>query len=172
MTKFILCLLSATLMVACSKKKSSGGSGDVGRFKGLWMQEEQANELRKTGKIDSVCADKAKNGGTYAAFWNFDEKGNVRLYSLERGQAMPPQDLGAVDGSGGFKPSPMMAKDMEPSTRYSALVSGDRLVMTAALGQKHVDMTFVRSSEEEAKTFYRLQDECAVSQPAGSRPNN
>lgn len=150
----LVLILAAMFAVGCGKSGSGGGGNSP--FAGIWFQEDEAQELRKTGKMESLCPEVRKNpNARIVNFRLIDPNGQTFLYVLEGNDRT--LKMGELANDGSFK---MTAKGMVENMSIFVSRSGDVLTFHFRSGKSEGKMNYLRSSRDEARAYYQAQANC------------
>lgn len=151
--------------VACVKShKMAQDEAPASRFAGYWLAEDEAQELRKTGKLQSQC-EAIKKDGTVLNLRRIDNQGNEFVVSLIEGadgnsKLEDIQKVSTISTTGQMKLEPDFAEDSDAKATFIARVDGDVLTETASLNKNSAGLKYLRSSEEEIRKYIEAQKEC------------
>ncbi len=152
-------LLLSVIFIGCSSDSSGGGSGDFSPFAGIWLEKNDAEELRTTGALESLCEDLKDNPGLTIENMRFVE-GDGSLYTyVPEDISVKNRKLGLLEDSGNFIPSASYKEGLNGTT-MSASIASDELTLTYNSKNASYAMQFLRSSINEAKAYYAAQEAC------------
>lgn len=149
---------------ACSG--SNGGSADEGGIdasavgmQGIWMQKNEADELRSTGTVEYVCQEVKKYPKRSIMNVRIVERnGTTYAYNPNIGK-IKELKIGVITASKGFAPSGSFKDQLGPAT-IKVDIDGDVLSFTYKFGESEITMDYLRSSETEARQYYAIQEAC------------
>ncbi len=168
---FVLAVTSLAVgLTACNSGSGGGGSKDgsggaqgsgatVSGAPGIWLAKEEAEELRATGRIESICAE-VKQDPDYTVMNTrlIDESGVVYLYDPKVGK-IEEMKMGVIDSSGKLNVSGFFKEDVGDA-EFKVVVENDILKVTAYAQGNTIPMEYVRSSDDELTKYYLFQDSC------------
>lgn len=156
---------------ACGKYHRVSQEGEASRFKGYWLEKTEAEELRRTGKLESLCAQIKKDGIAYN-LRKIDEKGNEFLV-LNQGvdaagtlTASDVQKISTINSAGQLKLEPDFKKQLSQNTAIMARMEGDLLIETTSSGKGSLSIYYLRSNATEAAQYFAAQKACTAAQQA------
>ncbi len=148
-------------LTACGKYHRVSQEGEVSRFKGYWLEKSEAEELRRTGKLESLCAEIKKDGMAYN-LRQFDSNGNEFIVFDVGQPADRLQKISTINSSGQMKLEPEFRKEVSQNTAVMARVEGDLLIETTSTGKESLSISYVRSNATEASQYFAAQKACTA----------
>ena len=153
--------LSACAGSSSGSAANNGGGIDaksVG-MQGVWIQKDEAEQLRATGKIDSICEEVKKDPNSSIMNVRLVEaNGTTYIYNPQVGK-IEQLKMGVITASGDFTPTPFF-KDQIGNATVRVSVSGDVLSFGYKYGQSEIAMDYLRSTDTEARQYYAAQEAC------------
>lgn len=128
---------------------------------GLWVDKSQAEELAKTGKLESLCARMKEEPliGKPSDTRFIETNGSVSIY-VPDGILVP---MGTVDKSGRFNLADAF-KQQNVDAQLSMKVSGDILIVITTYsntsGTVDVKSEYVRTNIEDIKNYFNAIEAC------------
>lgn len=142
-----------------------GGSGrDLGpasEYAGLWIDQDAAVELRKTGRLNSFCNDIGKGFDLQLVPARLiSRNGDVFMYDPSVG-AKPEFKIGSVSDQGKFQVSGIY-KVQSPGSKGYVEISEDKKSLSLVLTQSATKTTetYLRSTEDEIQEYFKAQQSC------------
>jgi hypothetical protein len=163
-----LCGMSLLLLGLAACHISRGGSApeqidaiSVGS-QGVWILKSDAEELRSTGKLLSLCEEMKKdphsNSYIYMNVRFVETSGTTYIYD-PRIDKVGQVKLGVIGPSGTFIPTPLL-KGRIGDASVKVVVSGDKLTFSYTYRKSFFDEDYLRSSEQEVSQYYSAQEAC------------
>jgi len=153
------CLAAAQSQDGDSSKSGQFVDAPFATMEGIWFQKNQAEELRATGQVASVCEEVRSNPNvTIMNVRLIESDGTTYIYNPQIGK-VDQLKFGLAQASGDFYPTPFFQEQIGNAT-VKVSVSEDVLSFTYKYGETAITMDYLRSSELEANQFYAVQDEC------------
>lgn len=125
----------------------------------LWLQKSDAEELRRTGSMKSLCEEIQKNPNTIVMnMRSIDQDGEIDLYH-PKVKNEDILNIGRLSDDG----TVVISKNYEaniPGATVRVTLNGDILTFTYSFDQSSAKMDYLRSSEEEALEYYGAQEDC------------
>jgi hypothetical protein len=161
--KIIFILVCTLGITACSGGNSSSKglpaeitANDANDLRGLWLEKKDAEELRSTGKLVSMCDEIKNHGGIVSNALRIEDSGRVTLYTES------PQSRGSVL-VGNFNLSLKIltlsddyAKDFGTKSLQGTVVNG---VLSFSKPENNL-FVFVKSTPPELDSYYKAQRDC------------
>ena len=121
---------------------------------GLWLAEDEAEELKSSGKLESLREKVAGDDSVYSNLRRIDAGGEV---TIPYGEGVAPLELGHMSQNGDIRLSARMAAEAskaagERVTSVGSHLDGDVLVIAGFGGG---EARFVRVSESDAQTYFQ-----------------
>ena len=166
--KSLTLILVATLLAlsGCGSKDSQSDLGSQGgaqvdnSMQGLWLQKNEANELRSTGKLESLCEEIRKEPNVKIVNMRLiDADGSNYLYIPQVGKR-PETKIGTVDASGKYTPVDSHKDKVGDGEVTAKLVDGELVFTYFFRNFGNVTNSYLKSSEEEAVRYYAAQEAC------------
>ena len=155
MRTIIFALAALTIgLVGCIKEhKVTGAPGPVG----TWMEKSNAEELQKTGKLESQCELlKQDPSAEIVNIRRFDANGEV--HEQKPAQKGEVTKVGTF-GRDGYVPDAVDELNAMGGKPASLVVKGDE--MTIIAGKKgEIRKDYVRVSQAEVDQYFAAQDAC------------
>ncbi len=159
---FIGSILLCATTTACSERARPNGSAVVpattSDFKGIWIEKSEAEELRSTGQLESLCEEMRKDPvGMVSNVRLIDKSGDIYIF-------VPDQDktealkMGTIVSNGVIL-SPDFQEQLEGGELKVSL-KDDALIFTLISGGFDFQMFYLRSTENEAKSYFAAQARC------------
>jgi hypothetical protein len=155
--------LAAFGLVACGGGSNNGASASTGgqtsivgaEVQGVWIQKSEAEELRTTHKIESLCEEVRKDPNVKIMNVRLiDSSGVTYIYDPQAGK-IEELNMGTLAPSGIFTPS-KLTKDMIGDATVKITAKNNVLTFTAG----GLSMEYLRSSDGEARQYYAAQEAC------------
>ncbi len=144
---FILLNFSATAFAETSSRE------------GLWLQKDEAEELRATGKVESLCEEIKKD--RFLVILNaraIEPDGSVYIYTPQLGK-VEQLKLGTLGADGTLAASPFMADQMADAT-INVTATDATLTFNFKRNDFAVEMDYLRSNDDEIAKYYAAQEAC------------
>lgn len=146
---------AALVLAGCGKDSGSEAKGNS-PYAGVWMQANEAQELRTTGKIESLCPELRKDADTIIVNVRLvDSFGTTFLYVPDENPDR--MKMGEIANDGNYK-STMQELGDNGQTRVS--MENDQLIFHYRFGKSETKMPYLRSSAGEARAYYAAQEAC------------
>lgn len=157
-----LALLCLAILSACGSDKTQDNAPAPGSpFQGLWLQQNNAEELRSTGRLDSICAELRSDPAVIINTRLIDAAGIAYAYYPRFGRPAELQ-TGTIANDGKFTPAGSRDKKFN-ITGGIASIHGDVLDFVYQTDHPLVPvaaMSYLRSSEAEINQFFAAQEAC------------
>lgn len=147
------------LMAACAPKtkKETTLSG----AQGIWLKKSDAEELRSTQKVASLCEDIRKDPDAKITHTRFvKENGGTYLYNPDTG-LQATFKIGVLKNSGEFKATESFKTAMNQANIRFTYAHG--ILTEHFLGLENmpsVSVDYVRTTDAELKMYFAAQDAC------------
>jgi len=164
--KFVGTLVVLFALTACHSSGGSGSSGaglveqmNLDSQQSIWMQKNEAEELRTTGKIQSVCEEVKKNPKYKIMNVRLvDSTGATYAYDPKIGK-IEELKIGTLDPSGSFFLTGFFQEQLgNVAVRVS--MSNDVMTFSYFFGSSKISTDYLRSYDEEAGFYYSMQEAC------------
>lgn len=161
--RFLTLGFLVALMSACN---SQGGPGPAASpndltgtgYEGLWIEKDEAQELRSTGKLNSLCAEVRKDpDATIMNVRLIANDGTTYVWDPDIGKR-DELKMGTLSRSGSFAVAGLASNSLN-NIAVHASVSGDDLKFTFGNGAG-IDMEYLRSSATEVRQYYVAEAAC------------
>lgn len=151
---------------ACSGSNGGSAADNEGGIdasatgmQGIWMQKNEAEELRSTGTIEYICQEVKKYPTRSIMNVRIVEgNGTTYLYNPKIGK-IKELKLGVITPSKGFATSARF-KDQFENAAVKVDIDGDVLSFSYKFGENEMTMDYLRSSEKEARQYFAIQEAC------------
>lgn len=126
---------------------------------GLWIQKDEAEELRTTGKVQSLCEEIKKDPGTLILnIRTIDADGAMYIHH----PALPkigPLKLGQLSEQGVLKVEPLYAPELGEA---GVIVTAKQDVLTFSVTSDAgtLELEYLRATEDEARKYFEAQAAC------------
>jgi hypothetical protein len=159
--KKLFILLTCALVTACGGNSDSHNLATSSPFQGYWLQKDEAEELRATGRMDSLCPELHRDPAVIINTRLIDAGGSVYAYNPAFGR-VAEMLMGSVTNDGAFTPPPSRA-DKHGITKGRASIQDGTLTFTFELKNDLVpraSMSYLRSDEQEIRRYFAAQEAC------------
>lgn len=131
-------------------------------LEGIWLDQEEAQELRTTGKLQSLCEEVRKDPASQIVNSRLIERsGDVYLYD-PRSPKIPEAKMGNINlKTGKMTLVPAYKQQMGPG-EIRAVVAGSKLTFVFRSGKTEVGLDYVRSTRDELMKYFAALDSCKI----------
>lgn len=159
--KKLFLVIACALATACGGKLESRNLASNSAFQGHWLQKSDAEELRATGRLDSLCPELRRNPAVIINTRLIDAGGQVYAYNPAFGRSAEML-MGTISDDGTFKMNPAKAGSTGITKGTASIQNG---VLTFVFDTNselfpRMSASYLRSSEEEIRQYFKAQDDC------------
>lgn len=128
-------------------------------FAGIWLESGEAEELRLTGQLLSLC-EESRLGTRSTNARKIDDHGNVFIYLPAFSESQALRKIGTLSLTGEFTDQGFLRGALRQA-RLRVRLQENKLVFTSFMdAQPPTEVAYVRSTSEEVHQYYRAQSQC------------